>query len=45
MDKIKRNAIILAAGTASRFIPLSTEFPKGLLEVKGDRSVNFRKLA
>lgn len=36
MDKIKRNAIILAAGTASRFVPLSEECPKGLLEVKGE---------
>lgn len=31
-----RNAIILAAGNASRFVPLSLEIPKGLLEVKGD---------
>ena len=31
-----KNAIILAAGTASRFVPLSAEFPKGLLEVKGE---------
>ena len=31
-----RNAIILAAGTSSRFIPLSYERPKGLLEVKGE---------
>ncbi len=30
------NAIIMAAGTASRFVPLSEEFPKGLLEVKGE---------
>lgn len=30
------NAIILAAGTASRFVPLSEEIPKGLLEVKGE---------
>ena len=36
MDKIKRNAIIMAAGTASRFIPLSVECPKGLLDVKGE---------
>lgn len=36
MNKIKRNAIILAAGTASRFVPLSVECPKGLLEVKGE---------
>lgn len=31
-----RNAIIMAAGTSSRFVPLSTEIPKGLLEVKGE---------
>jgi CTP:phosphocholine cytidylyltransferase-like protein len=30
------NAIILAAGTASRFVPLSEETPKGLLEVRGE---------
>lgn len=30
------NAIIMAAGTASRFVPLSQERPKGLLEVKGE---------
>ena len=30
------NAIILAAGTASRFAPLSYEIPKGLIEVKGE---------
>ena len=30
------NAIILAAGTSSRFVPLSSEWPKGLLEVKGE---------
>jgi CTP:phosphocholine cytidylyltransferase-like protein len=29
------NAIIMAAGTSSRFVPLSYEKPKGLLEVKG----------
>lgn len=33
---MKRNAIILAAGTASRFVPLSAERPKGLVEVKGE---------
>ena len=33
---VQRNAIILAAGTASRFVPLSQECPKGLLEVKGE---------
>ena len=31
-----RNAIIMAAGTSSRFVPLSLEIPKGLLEVKGE---------
>ena len=30
------NAIILAAGMASRFVPLSEERPKGLLEVRGE---------
>lgn len=30
------NAIILAAGTASRFAPLSYEIPKGLLEIRGE---------
>lgn len=30
------NAIIMAAGTSSRFAPLSFERPKGLLEVKGE---------
>lgn len=32
----RSNAIILAAGTASRFVPLSFEYPKGLLEVRGE---------
>ena len=30
------NAIIMAAGTSSRFVPLSYEKPKGLLVVKGE---------
>lgn len=30
------NAIIMAAGTSSRFVPLCWECPKGLLEVKGE---------
>ncbi len=30
------NAIIMAAGTSTRFAPLSYEKPKGLLEVKGE---------
>lgn len=29
----------MAAGTSSRFVPLSAEYPKGLLEVKGERLV------
>ena len=33
---MRKNAIILAAGTSSRFVPLSQECPKGLLEVKGE---------
>lgn len=33
--KIK-NAVILAAGVSSRFVPLCFETPKGLLEVKGE---------
>ena len=30
------NAIIMAAGTASRFAPLSYELSKALIEVKGE---------
>ena len=30
------NAVILAAGTASRFAPLSYEQPKALISVKGE---------
>lgn len=30
------NAIILAAGMSTRFVPLNFEIPKGLLEVKGE---------
>lgn len=33
------NAIILAAGASTRFIPLSLEQPKGLYEVKGERLI------
>lgn len=33
---MKRNTIIIAAGTSSRFVPLSFEKPKGLVEVKGE---------
>ncbi len=31
------NAVILAAGASTRFVPLSLERPKGLYEVKGER--------
>ena len=33
------NAVILAAGSATRFIPLSLEQPKGLYEVRGERLI------
>ena len=33
------NAIIMAAGTSSRFVPLSEERPKGLLEVRGEKLI------
>ncbi len=33
------NAIIMAAGFGSRFIPLTYETPKGLLEVFGERMI------
>lgn len=33
------NAVILAAGASTRFIPLSLERPKGLYEVKGERLI------
>lgn len=35
-ENIKRNAVIMAAGLASRFAPLSYETPKALLPVKGE---------
>lgn len=33
------NAVILAAGASTRFVPLSLERPKGLYEVKGERLI------
>lgn len=33
---MKRNAIIMAAGTSSRFLPISYEYPKAFLKVKGE---------
>ena len=34
-----RNAVIMAAGASTRFIPLSLEQPKGLFEVRGERLI------
>ena len=37
LDRYKvDNAIILAAGMSTRFVPISYEFPKGLTVVKGE---------
>ena len=33
------NAVILAAGASTRFVPLSLEQPKGLFEVKGEKLI------
>lgn len=33
---MNRNAIIMAAGMSTRFVPLSVEIPKALLKVKGE---------
>ena len=33
---IKKNAVIMAAGKSSRFMPLSIDTPKGLLKVRGE---------
>lgn len=35
-DSSPKNAIILAAGFGMRMVPINTEVPKGLLEVKGE---------
>lgn len=35
-EKAPKNAIILAAGFGMRMVPISTEIPKGLLEVHGE---------
>lgn len=37
--KKPKNAIILAAGYGMRMVPLNTETPKGLLEIKGERLI------
>ena len=34
-EKAPKNAIILAAGFGMRMVPINTETPKGLLEIKG----------
>ena len=40
LEKYKvSNAVILAAGPSTRFIPLSLEKPKGLYEVKGEKLI------
>ena len=39
MTKV-RHAVILAAGAATRFVPLSLEQPKGLFEVNGQRLID-----
>lgn len=33
------NAIIMAAGLSSRFVPLSYEMPKALVNVKGEKLI------
>lgn len=38
-EKAPRNAIILAAGFGMRMVPINTETPKGLLEIKGERLI------
>ena len=35
-DNSPKRAIILAAGFGMRMVPINTEMPKGLLEVKGE---------
>ncbi len=35
-----KNAIILAAGFGMRMIPINTEMPKGLMEVKGEKLID-----
>ena len=36
---VVKNAVILAAGKSTRFVPLCFEKPKGLLEVRGERLI------
>ena len=38
-EKAPKSAIILAAGFGMRMVPINTETPKGLLEIKGERLI------
>ena len=38
-EKAPKNDIILAAGFGMRMVPINTETPKGLLEIKGERLI------
>lgn len=38
-EKAPKNAIILAAGFGMRMVPINTETPKGVLEIKGERLI------
>ena len=38
-QKKPKNAIILAAGFGMRMVPINLEFPKGIIEVKGERLI------
>ena len=38
-EKAPKTAIILAAGFGMRMVPINTETPKGLLEIKGERLI------
>ena len=38
-EKAPKNTIILAAGFGMRMVPINTETPKGLLEIKGERLI------
>ena len=43
-EKAPKNAIILAAGFGMRMVPINTETPKGLLEIKGERLIERTKI-
>ncbi|WP_029608570.1 sugar phosphate nucleotidyltransferase [Mycoplasma simbae] len=44
MNKIKKNAIILAAGFGSRLVPLTFKTPKGLVKIKDGHSMIERQI-